>query len=129
MRFADELADISQFNFPASKGVRSSELDMAKALVNSLAGEWDPGKYTDEYRDNLMRIIQGKVKGKHVSLTPTSEPREAEVVDLMERLRRSLEQGGSRGKSARQPASKSKPADKAKAGNGVPTRSRKKRAA
>jgi DNA end-binding protein Ku len=127
MRFADELADISQFNFPASTGVRSSELEMAKALVNSLAGEWDPAKYTDEYRDNLMRIIQGKVKGKHVSLAPASEPREAEVVDLMERLRRSLEQGGRGGKSARQAASK--PIAKAKAGKGGPTRSRKKRAA
>jgi DNA end-binding protein Ku len=127
MRFADELADISQFDFPASKSVRSSELEMAKALVNSLAGEWDPAKYTDEYRDNLMRIIQGKVKGKHVSLEPTSEPREAEVVDLMERLRRSLEQGPGRGKRARQPAAK--PVAKAKAGKRGPGRSRKKRAA
>lgn len=127
MRFADELADISQFDFPASKSVRSSELDMAKALVNSLAAEWDPAKYTDEYRDNLMRIIQGKVKGKHVALATTSEPREAEVVDLMERLRRSLEHGGSRGKGARQPASK--PVAKAKVGKGGPGRTRKKRAA
>ena len=39
---------------------------MAKALVNSLAAEWDPAKYTDEYRENLMRIIKGKVKGKKV---------------------------------------------------------------
>ena len=41
---------------------------MAKALVNSLAAEWDPEKYTDEYLENLMRIIKGKVKGKKVTL-------------------------------------------------------------
>ena len=77
---------------------------MAKALVNSLASEWDAEKYTDKYRENLLRIIQGKVKGKDVELEPTTEAPRAEVVDLMERLRRSLEQSGRKGKSRRQRA-------------------------
>jgi DNA end-binding protein Ku len=94
MRFADELVDVQQFDLPADDGIRKAELDMAKALVNSLAAEWDPGKYTDEYRENLLRIIKAKVKGKKIRLEPAAEPRQAEVVDLMERLRRSLEQGG-----------------------------------
>jgi len=75
MRFADELADVTAFNFPSARDARPAELEMAKSLVNSLAAEWDPSKYTDEYRDNLMRIIQGKVKGKRVALTPSTEPR------------------------------------------------------
>jgi DNA end-binding protein Ku len=94
MRFADELVDVGQFDLPSGSGIRKPELEMAKALVNSLAAEWDPGKYTDEYRENLLRIIKGKVKGKKVDLEPVSESRHGEVVDLMERLRRSLEQGG-----------------------------------
>lgn len=94
MRFADELVDAGQFNLPGESGVRKAELDMAKALVNNLAAEWDPSKYTDEYRENLMRVIQAKIKGKHVELKSAAEPREAEVVDLMERLRRSLAQSG-----------------------------------
>ena len=73
---------------------------MAKALVNSLASEWDPDKYNDKYRENLLRIIQGKVKGKEVSLEPTTEAPRADVVDLMERLRRSLEASGTRQRSA-----------------------------
>jgi DNA end-binding protein Ku len=97
MRFADELVDAEQFEFPSTEGVRKAELDMAKALVNSLAAEWDPSKYTDQYRENLLRIIQGKVKGKEVDLETPSEPRQAEVVDLMERLRRSLAQSGGGG--------------------------------
>jgi DNA end-binding protein Ku len=108
MRFADELVDATQFEFPSADGVRKSELDMAKALVNSLAAEWDPSKYTDQYRENLLRIIQGKVKGKNVELAPATEPRQAEVVDLMERLRRSLAQsgGGKKASKPRQPARK-----------------------
>ena len=58
-------------------------------------------KYTDQYRENLMRIIQAKVKGKKVDLEEAAEPRQAEVVDLMERLRRSLEQSGARTSKAR----------------------------
>src|SRR5438132_4227328 len=61
MRFADELVDEQQFDFPAKKDIRPQELQMAKALVNSLAADWDPAKYTDQYRENLMKIIQGKV--------------------------------------------------------------------
>src|SRR5919201_6654852 len=105
MRFADELVDVGQFEFPSGEGVRKPEIDMAKALVNSLAAEWDPAKYTDQYRENLMRIIQGKIKGKEVTLEPTAEPRQAEVVDLMERLRRSLEQGRRGQRSASEPRS------------------------
>ena len=63
-------------------------------VVNGLAAGWDPTKYTDQYRENLMRVIQAKLKGKKVDLEAEEEPRQAEVVDLMERLRRSLAQTG-----------------------------------
>ncbi len=97
MRFADELVDAKALSFPAANGLRKPEVDMAKALVDSLAAEWDPSKYTDDYRENLMRVIKGKIKGKPVTLEAAHEPRQAEVVDLMERLRRSLEHTGPRG--------------------------------
>lgn len=105
MRFSDELADTSAFSFPAATAVRKAELEMAKSLVKSLDADWDPAKYTDQYRENLMRIIQGKVKGKHVELEADKTPRRADVVDLMERLRQSLGQ-------AKKPARKAKPAKK-----------------
>jgi DNA end-binding protein Ku len=92
---------------------------MAKALVNSLAADWDPSKYTDQYRENLMRIIQGKMKGQDVELEPTSEPRQAEVVDLMERLRRSLAQsGGAKGSGAAKSTRSRKPRATAKRAGG-----------
>jgi DNA end-binding protein Ku len=100
MRFADELVDTGQFALPSRKDLRKAELDMAKALVENLATDWDPEKYTDEYRDNLMRIIKGKIKGKKVTLDSAVEPRQAEVVDLMERLRLSLAKRGGTGTSA-----------------------------
>jgi DNA end-binding protein Ku len=101
MRFADELADPKPLGFPSSDGIRKAELDMAKALVNSLAAEWKPEKYTDKYLENLMKIIGGKAKGKKVTLDTDETPRRGEVVDLMERLRRSLDQAGGNAKPAK----------------------------
>ena len=64
LRFADELVDASTLGFPSAKSVRKKELDLAKTLVNSLAAEWTPEKYTDDYRENLMRIDQGAHEGE-----------------------------------------------------------------
>jgi DNA end-binding protein Ku len=91
MRFADELADLDDFRFPRSEGIRAAELKMAIQLVENLSAKWEPEKYTDEYRDNLMRLIQAKVKGRKPKLVEREVPRQAEVVDLMARLRASLE--------------------------------------
>src|SRR4051812_14513551 len=90
LRFADELVDPAQFSLPGAKDLPKAELEMAKALVNNLAAEWKPEKYTDEYRDNLMRVIQAKAKGRKPKLESADERRPAKVVDLMERLRQSL---------------------------------------
>jgi DNA end-binding protein Ku len=107
MRFADELVDASQFDLPAAKDVRAQELDMAKALVNSLAAEWNPSKYADQYRENLMRIVKSKIEGAEPELEAEETPRRGEVVDLMERLRRSLAQTGGRAtKGARKKTAK-----------------------
>jgi DNA end-binding protein Ku len=96
MRYAEELVDMSEYKFPTAKDVRKPELQMARTLVEQLADKWDPEQYTDEYRANLMKIIKAKMKGKTVDLKETPEPQQAEVVDLMERLRQSL-QGAGRG--------------------------------
>jgi DNA end-binding protein Ku len=104
MRFADELADLSEFRFPAAEGVRPGEMNMALQLIESLSASWEPEKYTDEYRENLMRLIQAKLKGKAPRLQERGTPQQADVVDLMARLRASLEAKG--GTGVRKSASK-----------------------
>src|SRR5262245_2554058 len=69
MRFSDELADLADFRFPAAEGLRKPELAMARQLIDHLSSDWEPAKYTDEYRDNLMRVIDAKLKGKKPKLT------------------------------------------------------------
>ncbi len=94
MRFADELADLSEFRFPKAEGVRQPERKMALQLIENLASTWNPEKYTDEYKENLMRVIQAKMKGRKPRLQERETPQSADVVDLMARLRASLEGKG-----------------------------------
>jgi DNA end-binding protein Ku len=76
--------------------VRKAEMEMARALVENLGSEFEPSKYTDTYRSELMELIRQKAEG-----LPLPEPHEeeAEGVDLMQALRESVE----RTKRARQP--------------------------
>lgn len=104
MRFADEMVDTSEFTFPKSADVRGKELEMAMALIDSLSADWKPEKYTDEYRENLMRVIHAKIKGRKPRLKEEERPQEAEVIDLMERLQKSL--ASSKGGAKKTPARK-----------------------
>ncbi|HVX39947.1 MAG TPA: Ku protein [Gemmatimonadaceae bacterium] len=97
MRFADELVDTSAFSFPSDSGVRPQELQMAEQLVTNLSQPFDPSKYTDDYRANLMKIIRAKMKGKKIEVAEPEERESTQVVDLMARLQESLELGKKRG--------------------------------
>ena len=91
MRFQDELVDIGEFSFPSEDGVRPQELQMAEQLVGNLSQPFDPSKYTDDYRANLMKIIRAKMKGKKLEVPEPEERESTQVVDLMQRLKESLE--------------------------------------
>ncbi len=126
MRFADELVDAGELTFPSADVVRPQELAMAEQLVSNLEEPFDATKYTDEYRANLMRIIKAKMKGKKVELEgPEEQPADPNVIDLMSRLRASLEQGTAKAGSGKARASKSSGTERPAKG----TRSRKRRTA
>ena len=96
LRFADELVDTSSLTFPSGKNLKKADLSMARMLVENLAAEWDPAKYADDYQENLMRVIKAKMKGKEPDLVVEERSRDSNVIDLMERLRQSLDQSGGR---------------------------------
>jgi DNA end-binding protein Ku len=112
MRFAGELVDVAELTVPAGDDLRPQELEMAEQLVNNLTEPFDPSKYTDDYHDNLRKIIKAKMKGKPLEIAESEEHEATRVVDLMERLRESLEMGKRRGHTAGEHAA-AKPTGKA----------------
>jgi DNA end-binding protein Ku len=98
MRFREEVVPESDYGFPKVQ-VRGPELKMATQLVDGLTGEWDPDKYSNEYRANLMKVIAAKQKGREPKgLQKQEMEADSNVIDLMERLRQSLGAAGAGGR-------------------------------
>jgi len=92
MRFAHEIRRVKDLGLPASgKGWTHGEMKLARHLVNTLSGEWDPSEYRDTYTEALRKMVEAKAKGKET--TAPDMPAPARVTDLMEALKRSLEKG------------------------------------
>ncbi len=124
MRFSNELVDAGEYTFPSSDKVRHQELEMAEKLIDSLAESFDSSRYTDDYRANLMKLIKAKMKGKKITYEEPAEEPDSGVIDLMSRLRESLEKGkGSRGKkSATEKAEKPESGSRKSAGRSRKTK-------
>ena len=92
MRFADELVEASSIKFPADKKAGKRELSMAKTLVAQMSEDWDPDRYTDEYRSALMKLIDKKVAsgGKELPKEGHQAKRPTNVIDLAAVLKQSL---------------------------------------
>jgi DNA end-binding protein Ku len=68
--------------------INPKELEMAKALIESLADSFDPSRYKDEYREAVMRVVQAKIDGEVIEAPAAQQT--AKVMDLMEALRASV---------------------------------------
>ena len=108
LRFAHELRDAYALDLPAAKsGTPSSqELKMAEQLVESLSGKWNPEKYHDEYHQDLLQMIDKKIKsGQTKALEPVETGRQpkhrGKVIDIMHLLRQSVEQGQKKNEASR----------------------------
>jgi DNA end-binding protein Ku len=99
MHFADELVEQSAFDFPELKEkVAPAELKVAKMLIDTMSVDtFEPEKFTDEYREGVMSMIDARVAGEDVKAPDTKKPAATNVVNLMDVLQRSLEQTRDRG--------------------------------
>ena len=121
MRFADEVVSPGELEEVLGEEVetpKKKELDMAKALIDSLTSEFDAEQYKDEYREELLNLIERKAKGESIVSAETEAPQPTKAPDLMAALEESLaavkaEESGAKKKS--KPAAKPRSRSKAKA--------------
>jgi DNA end-binding protein Ku len=94
-------------------GVSDPELDLARQLIDSLVGEWEPDELHSEYRENLREMLEAKLAGEEIAMP---EPvAEAPVVDLMDALRKSVAASKSGKDDGAKPAKKGAPRRRAAA--------------
>ncbi len=94
MIFADEILPPERLDEVAEAGeikTTKRELDVAKQLVDSLAGEFEPGRYSDTYRAEVMALIERKAQGEKIAVQPTPDVLASPAPDLMSALKASLE--------------------------------------
>lgn len=124
LRWGDEVKTLDSLDLPPAgrKNIKAPELKMAKQLVAEMSGKWDPDDFKDEFRHQVMKLVDKKVKaGKTETVIEPEEdaPESSNVIDLTELLQRSLK-GGSKagskanGKAANKSAAKTAPAKKSR---------------
>ncbi len=117
MRFADEVVPAQEALedvLPAEKPkVAKKEVEMAEKLIDSLTSRFDPSSYRDEYREELMALIERKAEGKELLTPEAPEPEATAAPDLMAALEESIAAVKGKGaKAAAKPAKKRKAAPK-----------------
>ena len=88
MYYNDEIRATDEFRTTPDL-VKEKELDMAVALVQALAADFEPEKYTDTFRDTLRAMIDAKIQGQEIVAAPAAQEL-APVIDIMEALKSSL---------------------------------------
>ena len=88
MYFTNEIRQVDEFRTDLDL-VKEKELALAGTLIEALSAKFEPEKYKDTYRENLMSMIQTKIQGQKVVEAP--EAHIAPVIDIMEALKRTLE--------------------------------------
>jgi DNA end-binding protein Ku len=107
MIFSDEVISPEVLDEIAeAKEVKTTkrELEIAEQLVESLAGEFEPDKYRDSYRRQVLEMIERKAQGKEIAVQPTAEEVLEPAPDLMGALKASLE--AVRSREGEEPAAK-----------------------
>jgi DNA end-binding protein Ku len=119
MLFADEVIPPEKIDERPSDGkakTSQKELQMAQQLIDSLAENFEPQSYKDEYRERVLEMIERKAEGEEIVIeAPSEEPKE--VPDLMAALEQSIagakgQGGGKRAAPKKKPARKRAPAKK-----------------
>jgi DNA end-binding protein Ku len=118
MNFADEVIPHDRFDEAPGDDVETAEreIDMARQLIESLSGEFDPSKYKDTYRERVLELIEQKAEGKEIAVQPAEEPQP--VPDLMAALEASVQAARQNRESGGRPEAESQSSDGKKSGSG-----------
>jgi DNA end-binding protein Ku len=139
LRYANEVRDEEGLSLPPkaakSAGVGTREMELAQRLIDDMSGPWKPEQFKDTYHADLLNRIEEKVKrGETKELTEpekeTGGRKKAEVIDLMELLKKSIDKGAKKPARAeeKRAAAIKKPASKARTGAHEKSTAKRKRA-
>ena len=112
--YADEVRAFDEIDTGAKLGFSEKELDLADRLIDQLTSEsFEADKYKDSFSDKVRAAVEQKVQGEEITVAP--EAPKAQIIDLFEALKRSLESGPANKESPLKPPQKANPKPKREA--------------
>ncbi|HEY2477449.1 MAG TPA: Ku protein [Solirubrobacterales bacterium] len=92
MRFADEVVPVDELDILPEKTQKPAkrEQEMAEQLIDSLSTDFDPSSYKDDYREQLLALIERKAEGKDIVASEAEAPKATKAPDLMAALEESI---------------------------------------
>ncbi|HVX33422.1 MAG TPA: Ku protein [Solirubrobacterales bacterium] len=115
MRFADEVVPVDELEILPDKAQKPAkrEQEMAEQLIESLSTDFEPAAYHDEYREQLLALIERKAEGKEIVAAEAEAPKATKAPDLMAALEESI--AAVQGDKDKKPARKARKKTAAKA--------------
>jgi DNA end-binding protein Ku len=112
MFFADEITKPTELDLPTRDAkISDRELKLAEQLIEEMAAKFEPEKYEDIYREGLVKLIEQKLKGKHVKTKRVAAKKATtNVVDIMSKLKASLKASGAQTKTHKKKSAKARAA-------------------
>jgi DNA end-binding protein Ku len=108
MYFQNEIRDVEGYGQkPKDLQIKPQEIKLAEQLIESLSEDFKPQLYHDTFQEQLKALVESKEKGR--TFTGKAAPKRAKVIDMMDALKKSLEQAGADGKRKRAAADTAAP--------------------
>jgi DNA end-binding protein Ku len=90
--YANEVRNFADIAKAANASLSLEEIALGAHLIESMSDEFEPDKYSDEYRERLQAMLDEKSKGREITIAAPEAPRHGQIIDLMQALKQSIEE-------------------------------------
>jgi DNA end-binding protein Ku len=98
--YANEVRNFAEIAKAENTKLSEDEIKLGATLIESMSDGFEPGKYHDEYRERVHAMLEEKSKGQEITVAAPDAPRHAQIIDLMQALKQSIEKAKPKEKAA-----------------------------
>src|SRR5262245_59579428 len=98
--YANEVRNFAEIAKGENSKLSEEEIELGTTLIEGMSDGFEPGKYRDEYRERVQAMLDEKSKGQEITVAAPEAPRHAQIIDLMQALKQSIEKAKPKQKAA-----------------------------
>jgi DNA end-binding protein Ku len=89
--YVNEVRNFAEITKAENAKLSGEEIDLGAQLIEDMSDEFKPEKYRDDYRERVQAMLEEKSKGQEITVAAQEAPRHAQIIDLMQALKQSIE--------------------------------------